>query len=48
MLKGHTRKVGACAADQKGRVVISVGWDCNIKMWDAQTGKSLGDLKADQ
>ncbi len=48
MLKSHSRRVGSCASDPAGRVVVSVGWDCNIQMWDAQTGKSQGTLKKDQ
>ena len=48
MLKGHSRKIGACTSDQSGRRLVSVGWDCHMKIWNGQTGKFEGDLKTDQ
>ncbi|XP_021378535.1 telomerase protein component 1-like [Mizuhopecten yessoensis] len=38
LLKGHTRRVKACAADPAGKLVASASWDCTVKVWDTSKG----------
>ncbi|XP_014669734.1 PREDICTED: telomerase protein component 1-like [Priapulus caudatus] len=39
VLKGHSRRVSACAADVSGKLLASAGWDCQLKIWDVRQGK---------
>lgn len=45
ILKGHSRGVHGCAADQAGKNVVSVSWDTSIKVWEGRSGKLLSTLK---
>ena len=39
ILKGHSRSVHGCTANQSGKAIASVSWDRSIKVWEGSTGK---------
>ena len=43
-MTSHTRSVRGCAADASGKVLVSVSWDTNIRVWNGQTGKPVCSL----
>ena len=43
-LKGHSRTVHGCAADQAGNRLVSVSWDTHVKVWEGKSGKLLSTL----
>ena len=45
VLKGHTRAVHGCVANQSGTTIASVSWDRSIKVWEGKTGKLLSTLQ---
>ena len=47
-MKGHSRQVNDCTSDSSGKLIVSVGWDCALKVWNGQNGKFQYDLKGDQ
>lgn len=40
-MTSHTRSVRGCAADTAGRVLVSVSWDTNIRVWNGRTGEPV-------
>ena len=40
-MTSHTRSVRGCTADAGGKVIVSVSWDTNIRVWNGQTGKDV-------
>lgn len=40
----HTRSVRGCAADTAGKVLVSVSWDTNIRVWNGRTGEPVCSL----
>lgn len=38
-LKGHNRRVNACAADPKGKLIASGAWDSTVILWKVLEGK---------
>jgi WD40 repeat protein len=44
ILKGHNRRVNACAADRGGKVLASAGWDCKVCIWNATSGEKICDF----
>ena len=45
ILKGHSRSVHGCTANQSGKAIASVSWDRSIKVWDGSTGKLQSTLQ---
>lgn len=45
VLKGHSRAVHGCVANQSGKAIASVSWDRSIKVWDGKTGKIQSTLQ---
>ena len=45
VLKGHSRAVHGCMANQSGKSIASVSWDRSIKVWDGKTGKIQSTLQ---
>ena len=45
VLKGHSRAVHGCVANQSGTTIASVSWDRSIKVWDGKTGKIQSTLQ---
>lgn len=44
-MKGHTRAVHDCTANQAGKIIASVAWDKSIRTWDGHSGKFQAVLK---
>ena len=38
-MTSHTRSVRGCAADAVGKVLVSVSWDADVRVWNGRTGK---------
>ncbi|CAG5115663.1 unnamed protein product, partial [Candidula unifasciata] len=38
-LKGHGRRVNSCAADSRGKLIASGGWDCYVFVWNTSGEK---------
>lgn len=47
LLKGHSRRVNACAADRSGKVVASASWDTKVRVWNAKSGETICDFNLD-
>ena len=45
VMKGHSRPVHGCSADQSGKSIASVSWDTSIKVWDGRSGKIVSTLQ---
>jgi WD40 repeat protein/serine/threonine protein kinase len=43
-LRGHARQVQGMAFDRDSRVLVTGGWDGEVKLWDPATGKVLRTL----
>jgi telomerase protein component 1 len=41
---GHTVS-GICTDGKTGKVLVTVGWDCTIKLWSPSDGNSIGELR---
>lgn len=44
-MKGHSRSVRGCAANQSGKTIASVSWDTSVKIWNGRDGKIVATLK---
>ena len=44
-LKGHTRSIHGCTANQSGKIIASVSWDTSIRVWNGTDGKFITTLK---
>ena len=42
-LVGHTNRVHSAAFSPDGKRIVSASWDHTIRIWDAQTGKQIGN-----
>ena len=40
---GHC--VSACSAEPKGKFLVTVGWDCSVKIWNTVDGSFSGEMK---
>ena len=47
-MKRHNRLISSCAADPAGKLVVSVGWDSAMFVWNAKDGKQVSELKGEQ
>ena len=48
MMHRHKRRVGSCASDPAGKLIVSVGWDCAVYVWNAKDGKQVCELKGEK
>ena len=44
-LQGHTGEVNSVAVSKDGKRLASGGGDNTVRVWDAQTGKELWELR---
>ena len=47
-MRMHDNDVGAVALARDGRLVASAGWDGQVFVWDATTGKRVAAAKTDK
>ena len=45
VMSGHSRAVQHCAANQSGKLIVSVSLDCSIKVWKGDSGKLQGTMR---
>jgi telomerase protein component 1 len=43
--KHNDHVVSGCCAEPNGKSLITVGWDCSVKIWNTSDGSLVGDLK---
>jgi WD40 repeat protein len=48
VLRGHSCRVNDCVSDVSGKLIVSVSWDTNIKLWNGITGEGVADMPSDQ
>jgi telomerase protein component 1 len=41
---GHTVS-GICTDGKSGKILVTVGWDCSIKLWSPSDGNNIGELR---
>jgi len=45
VMSGHSRAVQHCAANQTGKLIVSVSLDCSIKVWKGDSGKLQATMR---